>query len=1548
MAAVDELQKLLDALDAELARPQVNTAAVNAILRQIEAAKKEAAPRFAPVQRIKEGALRSVERLGGLFQESAEQRDQRFGAIINDDPVNRTVARVSRAAGIRADAIQEEHPSRPITGLNRESVGGFVDALFEEAVPIAAGVVGARRLLPEAATRVTGKTLGRRVGQRAVRGAGEGALTELAAGRPENVRQGALFGAIADPVISTAGEGVSTGVRRAVDSVTNLDDEVAAGLREGAQEATRDAGEQLKAGQRAFTRDRANDIVDAVNDHLSGVRQRGREFIENEPGLIRRQQEAEAAAELARQLELEAAGRAEIDAALAAPQRAAEIRTADPVEESVRRIQRAAGIEEPTPPVRPRAAPEAQPEAPQGILDAEGNPARVVDEPTELEAGLTFPERGAVVSGRSVLDPDAPAARPLDPRAGRVQDLLNDVPEVEPPTPARLQGELPPRARRPVVAEQIDNAVDQPLGRRQASRDVRSNRKIENLAETYRSLDDDALLERFRQFNRGAIESEFSRGSKAVGRRVQAEDRLLAVREVMDERGLTPPKEVFRNADFDDVMLRNQDVVQARHEMKENVLVAEIRTTRDEWLRDQGNPALNERMQILFEEAERRGSERLLNELAGVDSGLPSTPELLDNARQELLFSLGIDAAKRGDELAQLQSIGAIDPSLPPHSRRISERMRHSFGSADRPTFWQRVRDLYKDVVSTSFGIKEAERALAGGRGVVDNASSPYVAARMAQGSARRAEGWLEIGPARVTANGVERIPDVMSYAEIHRSVAGRIAELNRYEVARRAVDLHARGIETGINLDDALKEVAGADDAIRRAHLEKVKYRRALLDYWREAGGLSQGAYDAMVALGDHYVPFFRILKGKAKSPSGGGPGKIGQQVRRIRGSEREILNPVLADIDMTQRIIRAADNQRVVTQLTELAELNPEYAVGLLERASTSTVPDRFTRQAKRLQEAAAEAGRVIDDDTAEEIASALADSALRESSGTITVFRDGELQRWKVDPDLKRSLDALGPAHVPLWLRLLASPVGVFKGGITLEPGFGVNNAIADSFSATMQSRHGFRLGIDSFNGFMESIRANWLGTPSKLYEDFVLSGGGFASLRGKDNASVRQLAQRLGVEPGLNAERVARGTLGTLLHPLEALKKFAKPFEEAARIGEFARAGQRGADGFERAMAQADVSVNFLERGRHPAIRGLNMTVPFGNPAIQSADAFLKALGRNAQNPKFYAIGMLTIAMPSALFWAAARDDQEIIDRQKSSAGLIYWFFRAPDGSIGRLRKPFVWGQVFGTGMEAALDGLLEEDPEAMSRWVQGVRDQTISTSLPWVFERYVEQKANEDSFFKTPIVPRDRLDVIPPDQYANYTSELAKRFGETIYPAVQGRGPVLEGLASPARIEKLFGDITGTLGRRALRFVDETILEMQGREASPPAVERADVMLIGRFFGREATTAVEPVQTFYDTYDELQKIRNTFVKRRAAGQVEKTREFGEAHQVELAAFTFYEAAAKEMAEIRSAMRGLEEIPDREMSRAEKLETKKELSRQIVELARRVNQEAAGNR
>src|SRR5690606_9796083 len=136
-------------------------------------------------------------------------------------------------------------------------------------------------------------------------------------------------------------------------------------------------------------------------------------------------------------------------------------------------------------------------------------------------------------------------------------------------------------------------------------------------------------------------------------------------------------------------------------------------------------------------------------------------------------------------------------------------------------------------------------------------AHNPYVLARLARGRWAKAAAFLTRGQFSPT---FERIGP--SLREILRPVASRIEDFEAYLVAKRAIELHQRGINPGMKLEvveAAVRELESPE--FQTAQRQLVEYQSNLIDHLIDAGVLNQETADAFRRLNQDYVPFYRYF---------------------------------------------------------------------------------------------------------------------------------------------------------------------------------------------------------------------------------------------------------------------------------------------------------------------------------------------------------------------------------------------------------------------------------------------------------------------------------------------------------------------------------------------------------------------------------------------------------------------------------------------------------------------------------------------------------------
>jgi hypothetical protein len=868
-----------------------------------------------------------------------------------------------------------------------------------------------------------------------------------------------------------------------------------------------------------------------------------------------------------------------------------------------------------------------------------------------------------------------------------------------------------------------------------------------------------------------------------------------------------------------------------------------------------------------------------------------------------------------------------------PATRRVLDRIDVEGTKTELPSHRQVINATRFHLERKILPIEEAVRIMSGGK-YLPKFLDPGAWAQMYSGWPVRAEFQLTDEPFRWTPEGNIIISPIRGYARIMREMRGKIPELRAYEVAAHTTELAEKGKATGVDLADAIKVFSNAKPEVVAAARESVAFRNEILKYWGDGGGISSKAIQLMVDLWPHYAPFRRVLEGKKL----GGLGKtlsskgtrpvsrlgVEQPVKRLVGSEAKIQDPIQSTVDMTRRLIRASDRNRVFRTLVELAEQNPELAPGIIEKISKKQLPRKIleAKQAEiveRTKQLAKENGISYDDATVAELVENLTERELGKGSDQIRFWRDGKAETWRVHPDIARAIESLDPQKVHWLVQLLSVPTRTARAGIVYNPLFPPLAAFKDAFEATLRTKYGFT-PWNSIQGFGDALSGTGLAkilgvTPTEYQRAFKASGGAFSTVSGI-----------VGQTTGAAVRAVLPGRapiLTHILHPIELLKKMSEPWEEAARIGEFRQALGKGKSVFEAGLAAKTITVDFNMSGA--SMQGLNMITAFLNPAIQSFGADMRAA---ASNPRRVLVVGSGIALGTAMLWAANRDDEEITQLRKTPYGKLWWWFRV-NGDIYKLPKPYFWGQVFASGAEAALDKMEVDDPNAARDWIKAVEEQIKFTVTPNLMQYGLAVAGNKDPLTGADIVPERMEDIDPMFQIRPNTNLAARKAGEWFQ--------VMN--LSPIQIDYFIKTNLGTLGNE-LNKAATIAFQNDARVPEPLA---AELPFINRVIGQYPSLNVEPLIRFRERAKELEVVNNT-VMYLAQEQPELLEKYVANRKLDVALSTVYAGARQSMNEMYAAMAAIDKVPVEQMTKEDRRARKDALVRSLIKIADMVNQRA----
>lgn len=878
---------------------------------------------------------------------------------------------------------------------------------------------------------------------------------------------------------------------------------------------------------------------------------------------------------------------------------------------------------------------------------------------------------------------------------------------------------------------------------------------------------------------------------------------------------------------------------------------------------------------------------------------------------------------------------------MPEYVARIAQTQEPSRSTEPVMTALRRTLGrAYAGGIRKSAPLEEAGARLTAGADVPSGLDPSKAAVLHASGSSMaRAQGWLFDQPFLIDQEG-NRIPlDIPSLQSIV-DLAGDDRWLSAYEVAQEALDQAERyGKDIGVDLVDAQLTVANAPENVKQAAALKRRFEAALIQYG-EGKLFEQGLAAKFMTNFPVYARIVRMFEGKPLGtgkliPTSKKPGKtIPQQqpIKARKGSQLQIQNTVLSTVEQTMRIIRASDQAELRRLFADWGDANPEAAVGYIEPIREARVKPSATEQAQtlRLRQEAKEGGVDLTDNEARQLQTGLSDEHLNVTNDVLVINRNGKLLRRRVSPEIAYAFRSFGPSEMGMLWKLLGVPPQVLKQTIVNHPSFSVSQFILDSLSGFVMSRYGFIPIASSFRGWFDILRdspqhkafKSIVGELTTLADEGV-SGGGLSEITGRTRTSrvAERLYERTKIKPGgTELESIINAVRGG--HPIVAYRKAIASLAQAHKVAEFIMAKEHGASDVDAALQALELGGNFAMSGASASARALRGITLFVNPAVQYFDALAKAVKRNPKQT--FARAVVGIAVPSALLWLANHDDEEINQLRKTRAGRRYWFIRLPDQTIFKVRKPYLEGQIFGTGMEIVLDQLESKNPDEIRSWIDATRREMVAGSIGPLFTIPVSLWGNKDWSLGVPIVPDGMQNVEEAYQAAMSTGTTARVVG-TFFGM------------SPAKIEYVVRNLGGLIADDALRAVDIGINYYKYNEV--PAKE--ELPIVRRFMSQYPTSNVAALEQFYDNASRMEKVGNTIalLKRGAPGKLES---YVQEHATEVALVEVYGKARAEIAQLRQTIELLRNVTRAEMPLEDRKRTEHQLLRTMAEIAASINQ------
>lgn len=630
--------------------------------------------------------------------------------------------------------------------------------------------------------------------------------------------------------------------------------------------------------------------------------------------------------------------------------------------------------------------------------------------------------------------------------------------------------------------------------------------------------------------------------------------------------------------------------------------------------------------------------------------------------------------------------------------------------------------------------------------------------------------------------------------------------DFSAYLVALHDLDLHRNGQMPTFTLKEDLATVKQYEknSTFKSAAKDIRRFQDYMLAELVNNGILKPETYYLLRNKYPNYVPFFRDFSAESMDgffSSSKGFVNVANPIKRFKGSTRDIIDPLESIVKNTYQFYNAIERNHVGVTFAKLAK---KPGIGTIVEEVRGDRPAKST-------------------------------------DNTFSVWVKGKKVVYETTPELAQTMKMMNKDTSNFITKILQYPASWLRAGSTVTAGFAITNALRDTISAGVFSKHGFLPVVDTFRGLAHFLKKD------QLYWDYVKSGGAHAAMVSLDrdylSGHLRELFSRKST-----LSKVAR-------NPMEVLRAISEATEVATRLGEFSNA-RKGYTGLysrltktnlkpkslgEASIASRDITIDFSRTGTHT--KSWNKIDAFFNATIQGGDKLVRAW---RDDPKGMTIkSTLFITLPTIALWYLNKDNsayQELPQWEKDT------FFHIPTGDkFVKIPKPFELGLLYGTTFERMLQYFDDKENGRNSVGFKGFGDRVKETLIPDLsptfFVPIYEWAFNFSDFRQRNIVPQSQEKLPDKLQYGSNTSMVARKIGDTFN-------------VSPYKVDNTIMGYGGNLARLGLDITDA----IGGANEKRPTKGVTELPEIRRFFAKPYQSS-DSVQRVYDDFKEQEKLHN---------------------------------------------------------------------------------------
>ncbi len=757
-----------------------------------------------------------------------------------------------------------------------------------------------------------------------------------------------------------------------------------------------------------------------------------------------------------------------------------------------------------------------------------------------------------------------------------------------------------------------------------------------------------------------------------------------------------------------------------------------------------------------------------------------------------------------------------------------------------QPYTWDK---FYYQFVDKYDPIKLAVKAL-NGEGALGAKDDPYALVRSISTSGKRAEAAIESGPAdfkTLEPTGTESLKSIL---EPHLD---DIDGFKAYMVASRAVELESHGKETGVDISSAKQVVADGKGTYEKSFRKFVDFNNDILKYGKDAGIISEKSFDNMVEMNKNYVSFKRIM-GAEDEGGGSGTGRgltPFSPVKELKGSERQLVDPIDSTIKNTQAIIALAEKNRAILKLTDMIDKAGNPEMGEKVSAPMKPIDIMEPEVAKFLK------SNGLDPNDAAAFTIFRANQKGLEDN-QIASYKDGKRQIYEVPKELAASVKQLDDQDVGNVVKMLALPAKGLRTGMIASPDFQARHFIRQEFMSTIFAKDLYIPVATTIKGLGELLGK------TEDYYDWLRAWGANDSIADIGNDTLKKNLFGLNEETGFLDK-----AWNTIKAPIEGLKMITQYLDEARTLGKFMSGREAGKDIFQANLDARDSAIDVARVGA--SMRAWNMVTPFENMRIQGLDL----IGRNFQeNPAGTMVKLTaTITLPSVCLWYANHQDERWRDIPNYVKDTSFIFMTK--NYVFRIPKPFEPGVIFGSLPERILEKYFTDNPRAFKDFESTMIDSAMPQYIPSFAAPVLEQYANKSLMTGNPLISDHMKNVLPAYQSNPYSSTTGKMMAGILRTIPTDLTQKPGSIGSPIILDNYVRAWGGNLGQYAMQAMDKA-LEVSGAAKAiginynevPPEKTLADIPFIKAFVIRYPSANSQAIGDFYNRFESIQTRLNS--------------------------------------------------------------------------------------